>query len=359
MSVEASVGVESGTSPVSGGGIKSFGYVYESVAYSPIDGFIGKGEIENTAILRFDQPGQIRTIPSVEEETSSVALDETSVVHEGEVKAKVIWAELTNQKEGLTADVLDRALKARAAVQPMPEVVPYEPANLGSPKAQEVTYQDPQVQLQFHPKGANLNLQGEPVKKFIAFGLFLEEKTSSIPKQKDEVAVEKRRIVRDGKALLRRIFDGLDAIKRAFTNPDKEEVTGKDVQIPLEYDEVRSTGLKQEGENVPDGGYEKYKNKAEVRIAGLTSPIEIAHILEEEAYDNEPVKRDEGEGGKRVGQEAVFNAFKYASKIPPVEEFRVRLSKKEAGIIQAESRSVPSEQTIHEYPDLAEALQAA
>lgn len=363
MSVEAGPGVgaagPSFEATPTFGGIKSFGHVFESVAYSPIDRIVAKGDLENMTIIRFDQL-QLKSGGPLKEDVAEVSIVEPKVaVTDGETVAKEIWSELTspNNLQSLTADVLERALKAKAAVQPKTEVVKFQQTNTAPQEdgSNQLSISQGRVTTQkLEQKQEDIN------KKIEVFGIFPNAETTGLsPQEKDEVDIERRRIVRDGKALIQRITDGIKAVKRVFTDP-KKEVTGRDVQIPYEYDEVRSTALKQEkAEDIPDGSYEQYKAKAEVRIADLTSPAEIARVLEEEAYENEPVKRDEGEREKRVGQTAVFKVFKYSSRKPPVEEFRIRVSKKTVGVVETEAKSGSTEKTIHEYPDLAEALQVA
>ena len=363
MSVEGGGGI--------GAGLKSFGPKFESVAYSPIDRVVGKGEFKNMNDFKI-----LRFAPSVKEDTSVVSEEVTATVDPGESIAKEIWTDLTEQKE-LTADVLERAIRARAAVQQKTEIVP---GIVVEPQPQIVPNIVDFQQINVAPQQAEYTHLSTPRMQSTASRLKVEEQQVETPKAAEtfspipaeeqvrpkigqDIALEKRRIVRDGKALFQRISDGLAAIKIAFGGVDKKEKTGKDVKIPEEYDGVRSTALRQEKvEDIPDGGYELYKQGVEARIVDLTSPMEIARVIEEEAYKNEPVKRDDGGGEKRVGQDAVHKVFMHASQKPPVEEVNIRISKKEVVISEAQLFEVPGtsgERRIQDDPDLAELFKLA
>lgn len=308
MSVEAGVGIGAGVGAGSSAPtLNSFGPKFESLAYSPIDRVVRIGEFENMNDFKI-----LRFVPSIKEDTSI-----------GESIAKEIWTELTKQ-EDLTTDVLERALKARAAVQPKEKVVPGilielqpqpEPG-VAAPRQAEAVY--PVTSSRVHSRVSNEAQTENPLKTYGIEIVPGEEATAQRVRVAEDMAIERTRIVRDSKALSRRIADGLEAVKKAF-------IRGEDVQIPNEYDEVKSGALKESrNEEVPDGSYEVYKEKAEKRLKAAKSSDEMAKIIEEEAYNNEPVTREGSLSGKRVTQEAVYR-----------------------------------EKTIHEYPDLAEALQAA
>ena len=158
-----------------------------------------------------------------------------------------------------------------------------------------------------------------------------EEKRNTSSKEKQGIEISRNILVKDEKALARRLQDAVMAVKMAFENATRigrKSVKGKEVKqlIPNEYSGVRSGVLIQDKkDDLPDGSY-KFEEVGIDQIEETSSEEQMQSRVKQTVNNNIPVIRSENEGGEPVTTDDVEKVYLFR-KSPPIEQVVVKEQK--------------------------------